>query len=314
MKRIAKIVGLLSLGVLGLLAAFLIATWAPDQPVSALTARWAGPPSKFLPLSGMQVHLRDEGQLGDPVPIVLIHGTSSSLHTWDGWVAALKDSRRIIRFDLPGFALTGPSDDQDYSVEAYVRFVISVLDALNVKRVVIAGNSLGGFVAWSTAYAHPDRVERLILVDASGYQPKPTSVPLGFRIARTPILNRLMQNTLPRSVIESSVRNVYGHPDRVTADLVDRYRDMALRAGNRRALVRRFAQGYTGNRDHIRAIKQPTLIIWGGQDRLVPPERAQDFAHDIAGSTLAVFDDLGHVPQEEDPGRTVAAVRAFLGT
>jgi pimeloyl-ACP methyl ester carboxylesterase len=313
MKRVLKAVLFLLAGLGALLAIGLLSTWAPDQPVSALVGRWAQPPSQFVPVAGLQVHLRDEGPKSDPVPIVLLHGTSSSLHTWDGWAAALKEKRRVIRFDLPGFALTGPKADHDYTIGAYVRFVIAMLDSLAVQRVVIAGNSLGGYIAWSTAHDHPDRVERLILVDSSGYPPKPQSVPIGFRIASTPGLNRLMRSTLPRSLVESSVRNVFGDPSKVTPELVDRYRDMTLREGNRRAIVHRLQQGYTGNPAHIQAIRQPTLILWGGRDRLVPPEHGERFARDIAGSKHVVFEDLGHVPQEEDPARTVAALRDFLG-
>lgn len=313
MKRLLKGVLLLGLGLLALLAIGLSATWAPDQPVSALAPRWAQPPSQFMAVAGLNVHLRDEGPKDDPLPIVLLHGTSSSLHTWDGWVDGLKAQRRVIRFDLPGFALTGPTADHDYTIGTYVRFVIAMLDALRVPRAVIAGNSLGGYIAWSTAAAHPDRIDRLILVDASGYPPKPQSVPIGFRIARTPGLNRLFRSTLPRSLIESSVKNVYGDPSKVTPELVDRYSDMTLREGNRIAVSHRLQQGYTGDPALIRALRQPTLIIWGGRDRLIPLEHGERFARDIAGSKLVIFDSLGHVPQEEDPARTVAAVRTFLG-
>jgi hypothetical protein len=104
-----------------LLGGGVAANWAPDKPLSVLAARWAPPPSTFVPILGMQVHLRDEGPREDPTPIVLIHGTSASLHTWEGWVAALKDDRRVITFDLPGFGLTGPSPDGDYTIAAYVQ-------------------------------------------------------------------------------------------------------------------------------------------------------------------------------------------------
>lgn len=316
---VAKWLGRALLVLLLLLGLGMARTWAPDQPVSALSPRWAQPPSQFVSIAGLQIHLRDEGPTtlppgsGEaPPPIVLIHGTSSSLHTWDGWAEVLKRERRVIRFDLPGFGLTGPNENHDYSLDAYVRFVIAVLDSLGVKRVIIGGNSLGGFVSWATAYAHPDRVERLILVDSSGYPPKPQSIPIGFRIARVPVLNRLMRNVLPRHIIESSLKNVYGDPSKVTPELVDRYRDMTLRAGNRIAIVHRFRQGYTGNPEHIRSLRQPTLILWGAQDRLIPPEYGQTFARDIPGAKLVMFEGLGHVPQEEDPGATVATVQAFL--
>jgi len=248
------------------------------------------------------------------VPIVLLHGTSASLHTWDGWVAALATERRVIRFDLPGFGLTGPMPDGDYRIERYVEFVAAMLDALGIERCVLAGNSFGGTVAWQTTVAlPPGRVQQLVLVDAAGYPLVSESVPIAFRIARVPMLSSLMAVTLPRRLVESSVRNVYGDPDRITPELVDRYYEISLRAGNRAALVERFAQAPQGQHaDRIGEIQVPTLILWGGRDRLIPPEHGELFHRDIAGSRLVVFPELGHVPHEEDPVATVAVVRAFL--
>ena len=295
------------------LAGAIAAFWAPDVPVESLHARWATPPSAFIAVDGMQVHIRDEGPRDDPTPLVLIHGTSASLHTWDGWVATLSQQRRVIRFDLPGFGLTGPAPDHDYSLERYTRFVAATLDALKLRRVVLGGNSLGGEIAWSTALAFPERVERLILVDAAGYAFNSESVPLGFRLARLPGINRLMEIILPRAMVEASVRNVYGNPAAVTSELVDRYYDLTRREGNRRALARRFEQYRPGERaERIPTLRLPVLILWGARDRLIPLENGRHFNADIPGSRLQVFEDLGHVPQEEDPQHTAEAVARFV--
>ena len=304
-------------GIFFFTAVAILATWAPDKPVEDLKARWAPPPSQFISVQGLNVHLRDEGPRQDAVPIVLLHGTSASLHTWDGWAAQLKDKRRVIRVDLPGFALTGPNPQNDYSTAAYVDFVRALANQLDLKRFVIGGNSLGGQIAWSAAVAMPDRIDRLILVDASGYPPEllstKQSIPLGFRLAAMPALEPITANTLPRGVVEASVKNVYGDPSKVTPQLVDLYYDMTLRQGNRAALRRRLEQGYTADVARLKTLRQPTLLLWGGKDRLTPPEFAQWFKRDIPDSRLVVFDDLGHVPHEEDPARTVAEVKKFLG-
>ena len=296
-------------------AAAIVLSWVPDQPLAALRARWAPPPSAFIDVGGLQVHYRDEGPRDDPMPLVLLHGTSASLHTWQGWAAALRGAHRVVTFDLPGFGLTGPNADGDYSDAAYVRTVLQMLDALALPRIALGGNSLGGSIAWRTAVAAPQRIAALILVDSAGYPLEPTSVPLGFRIASTPVLNRLAQNLLPRSVIAASVRSVYGHPERVTDDLIDCYMAMAARAGNRRALAQIIAnRSWSADAASIATLRLPTLVLWGGRDRLIPPHQAQRFGHDIAGSQVVVFDDLGHVPHEEDPQRTVAEVQRFLAT
>ena len=289
------------------------AAWAPDRPVAALKARWAAAPSQFMRIDGMDVHLRDEGPRDDPLPIVLVHGTSASLHTWDGWAEALKSRHRVIRFDLPGFGLTGPSPSGDYTLPTYSRFVVDVLDKLGIRQAILAGNSLGGAVAWKTAADYPERVGKLILVDSAGYPYEPESIPIGFRLAQIPALAPLMQRLLPRRVIESSVRNVYADPSKVTPELIDRYYEITLREGNRKALGDRFRAGNERFSSQIKQVKQPTPVLWGALDRLIPVSQAQLFAKDIAGSQLQVLDGLGHVPQEEDPARTVAATRAFLG-
>jgi pimeloyl-ACP methyl ester carboxylesterase len=290
---------------------------APDRPVETLVARWAPPPSDFVDVKGMVVHVRDEGPRQDPLPVVLVHGTGASLHTWEGWVQVLKTQRRVITFDLPAFGLTGPFAGQypsgDYRGDTYARFVLDLMDALKGQRFVIGGNSLGGEVAWRTAVAAPERVERLVLVDAAGPAFTPQSVPIGFVIARLPVVNRLSEHLLPRSLIRSSLTNVYGDPSRVTSALVDRYFELTLREGNRRALGQRLATWVPGEgQEKIATLRLPTLILWGGQDRLIPPEVAQVFKRDIAGSELVMFDDLGHVPHEEQPQRTVQPVLAFL--
>ena len=313
MRLFVKSLLLLLAGGVFFALAGLVAVWAPDKPLDELKRRWAQPPSQFLMVDGMQVHLRDEGPRDDPQPLVLLHGTSDSLHTWDAWTAALQPQRRVIRFDLPGFGLTGPRPDNDYSIQAYVAFMGALLDRLGVQRCVLVGNSLGGEVAWASALAMPQRVQRLVLVDASGYPLAGQDVPLAFRLAETKSVRWLLEYVLPRGLVQTSLRNVYGDPTKVTPDLVDRYYDMALRAGNRHALGHRIDLVRADSSQSIKALTQPTLVLWGALDRLIPVQSGQRFARDIAGARLVVFEGLGHLPHQEDPVQTVREVRRFLG-
>ncbi|MEK8029838.1 alpha/beta fold hydrolase [Ideonella sp. DXS29W] len=293
---------------------------APDRQVETLVARWAPAPSDFIEVKGQMVHLRDEGPRDDPAPLVLIHGTSASLHTWEGWATALRPQRRVISFDLPGFGLTGPFvakgaySPDDYRGDTLARFTLDLLDQLHVQRAVLAGNSLGGEIAWRVAALAPARVDKLVLVDAAGYDFVPEDMPVGFRIARLPVFSALSEWFLPRGLIEASVQSVYGDPSKVTPALVDRYFELTLREGNRHALRVRMQQLEPGkDAGRIAGLKMPTLILWGGRDRLIPPANGQRFGRDIAGSRLVVFPELGHVPQEEDPARTVEVVKDFIG-
>ena len=293
--------------------AFVAWAWAPDLPVEALAPRWAPPPSTFVTVEGLRVHLRDEGARTDPVPVVLLHGTSASLHTWDGWVAALAPARRVIRLDLPGFGLSDGFTTGDYGVPHYVAFLRRLLDQLGVSRAIVAGNSLGGQLAWALAVADSSRVAGLVLVDAAGFPLQSTSVPIGFRLARMPVVNRLFTRLLPPPVIRSSLENVYGDPSRVTDTLVTRYYALTRRAGNRAAVVQRLGTR-TGAPDPeaLRALRTPALIVWGTRDRLIPPSDAARFAERLAGSRVVLLEGLGHVPHEEDPVRSVAPVLPFV--
>lgn len=290
-----------------------ILNWAPPRPVESLTKRWAPEPSTFIPISGLQVHMRDQGPSEDPVPLVLLHGTSASLHTWEGVVDRLSEQRRVISLDLPGFGLTGPFPDGNYRMSHYVEFLSAVLDRLDVGRAVFVGNSFGGQLAWEMALDQPQRVAQLVLIDAAGYPRQSTSVPLGFKLAGIPALAPLMANILPRRLVESSTRSVYGDPAKVTPELVDRYYELTLREGNREALRERFKQvPAVDHSKRIASIQTPTLIIWGGRDGLIPPLNARRFNEDITNSQLVMFDELGHVPQEEDPARVAEAIQSFL--
>jgi pimeloyl-ACP methyl ester carboxylesterase len=290
----------------------LLAGCARDVGVKELSEKWAPPPSTFIIVDGMDVHMRDEGPRDDPSPIVLLHGTSASLHTWQGWVDQIKGQRRVISLDLPGFGLTGPFPDDHYDIDHYVKFMNDFLTQLHVQHYDLVGNSFGGNLAWHIALAHPSQVGHLVLVDSAGYDYQPKSMPIGFRIAQIPILNKILEYTLPRGMVASSVRSVYADPSKVTPELVDRYYDLTLRKGNRHALVQRFkiAIGVDAYRIHL--VSAPTLILWGAKDQLIPVEYGQKFNQDIKGSQLVVLDNLGHVPHEEDPIKSFAPVKTFL--
>ncbi|WP_339490447.1 alpha/beta fold hydrolase [Pseudomonas sp. EL_65y_Pfl2_R95] len=313
MRRLIKILRGLVLMVVLFVLGFVVISWAPDRSVDELKARWAPAPSTFVNIDGLQVHIRDQGPRDDAEPLFLLHGTSASLHTWQGWAAQLKARHRIISIDLPGFGLTGPFIDGDYSLDHYQRFLEQLFAQLKLQKVTVVGNSFGGQLAWLFAVKQPQHVGHLVLIDAAGYPRQSSSVPLGFRLAQNPILGPLMSKILPRKMIESSVRNVYGDPTKVTDQLVERYYQLTLREGNRQALIERFKQVKNTDYAQLKQLKVPTLIIWGGQDRLITPANAERFASDIDGSRLLIFEDLGHVPQEEDPLNTSAALTAFLG-
>lgn len=298
----------------GLVLALVVwAAWEPDRQLGQLMARWAPEPSTFLELDGMQVHVRDTGPRQDPVPIVLLHGMSSSLHSFEGWQTSLQSEHRVISVDLPGFGLTGPSPQGDYRIDAYTRFVLRLLDSLGVKHVVLVGNALGGEIAWQTAVLAPERVRKLVLIDSDGYPPSVLSMPIAFQMASSRGLRWVSERILPKAMVASSVRSVFGDPARATPDKIDRYFELSLRVGNRRALFQRMDQAQFGSHAAlIRRVQQPTLVMWGERDEMISPELGELFCRDIPKCKLLTYPGLGHIPQEEDPEATLPALRAFL--
>ena len=310
LTKIIKIV-LLGLGVLMIL----IATFFGYQDISLadLKAKYGTAPSAFISVDGMEVHYRDEGEAKDSIPIVLIHGTGSSLHTFNDWTTQLIADHRVVRMDLPAYGLTGPFPHRNYSIDNYVIFLNHFLTSLGIKRCVLAGNSLGGGIAWNFTTEYPDMVEKLILIDASGYPSEAKSVPIAFKIAQIPVIKNIFTFITPRSIAKASVQNVYADKTKVTKELVDRYFELTLREGNRRAFVDRFsASRDTSSYQKINLIEQRTLVLWGEQDKLIPLKMAHRFHNDLRNDTLVILKDVGHIPMEESPDQSLKPVIAFL--
>lgn len=313
--RILKIFGIV-LGVLLLLGVggfFYLSE--PDVPREELIAKYGQSPSAFVTLpSGAVAHYRDQGRADGP-PLLLLHGSNASLHTWEPWAKILGDQFRIISVDLPGHGLTGRVPGDDYSQQAMARFVDQFASAIGLTRFAIGGNSMGGGVAARFAIMLPERVTRLILVDAGGVRwPGDSQIPFVFRLAQTPIVRDLMLHVTPRFVFEENLRGAFGKDEVIDDAMIDRYFELARMPGSREAtLIRLNTQRdfYVG--EHLDEIRAPTLILWGRDDSWTPLAMGETYKAGIARSELIVFDGVGHIPMEEVPEESAAAVRAFLG-
>ncbi|MFN7119264.1 MAG: alpha/beta fold hydrolase [Saprospiraceae bacterium] len=290
----------------------LLVFYQSDIPVEKLKVKYTNAESEFVNINGMPIHFRDEGNPSDSVPLVLLHGTSASLLTWDSLSVRLKNNYRIVRFDLPAFGLTGPHPQKDYSIEMYLDVVKKMLANRQIKRCYLAGNSLGGLIAWRYALKHPDQVQKLILLDAAGYPVDGAKGNLGFNLARIPVLNQLLRVITPRFLVRRSLYDVYGDDSKVTDALVEQYYDLTCRAGNRQALIDRLRSGTIVPVEQIKEIKIPTLILWGDQDQLIPVKNAERFANDLPNDTLIILPGVGHVPMEETPEKVAVIMAAFL--
>ncbi|MGB1216762.1 MAG: alpha/beta fold hydrolase [Saprospiraceae bacterium] len=265
--------------------------------------------SRFVVIEGMLVHYRDEG---NGYPMVMVHGAFSSLHTFNAWSSELSGDFRVIRYDLPGFGLTGAHPRHDYSMDAHLRVLRNLLDMLGISRCVLCGNSLGGWITWEFALRYPYRVRKLILLDSAGFLDD-NSIPLAFKMARTPFMNRVAKYVIRKNILEQFLHQVYYDNNKVSPELLDRYYKLFTREGNPEAffmLVNKTA--YKDNTRKLKGLETPTLIIWGEEDRWLPVENAHRFLNLIPRSRLVIYENTGHIPMEEEPEDTAAEVRRFI--
>lgn len=289
-----------------------VALGTVSLPVAELQAKYGTAEDRSFSYRGLRVRYRDEGT--GPV-VFLVHGICSSLETWNGWAEALRGEFRVVRLDVPGFGMTGPAPDvEQYSREGAVSFLDAFAAHLGVSRFSIAGNSLGGYIAWTYAVAHPEHVEKLILVDPVGYHQQ---VPGLIAFASHPLVRPFARMMMPRAMVEQAITDVYGDAARLDPAVRQRYVDFAMREGNRSAYVDVFSLLRSENESptlsaDIPRIQAPTLVLWGTKDAWIPLEHTERWRRDVPQARVVTFDGLGHVPMEEAPGPTVEVARRFL--
>lgn len=299
-----------------ILVAFLLLR-TPDTDRDAMIAKYGGTDATFaVGPGGQRVHYRDQGKAGAPV-IILLHGSNSSLHTWEPLVRRLGADYRIVTLDLPGHGLTGGTPDKNYGADGMGAAVDIVAAKLGIERFALGGNSMGGWVAWRYALAHPERVDALLLLDAAGMPlrrgEKAPESNVGFRILKYPLGRWLATQITPRALVERSLRGSVENQAIVNDAMVDRYWELLRFPGNREATVLRARRDREpAMAARVGEITAPTLILFGTADRLINASAAQTFHERIAGSEVVLLDGIGHLPMEEAPDATADAIADFL--
>jgi pimeloyl-ACP methyl ester carboxylesterase len=305
--------GLAALVVVAAILGWLIFLRASDTPYASLEAKYAGPASRFVDLpDGVRLHYRDQGKADGPV-LVLVHGYGDSAFTWDGWVARLGDRYRIISLDLPGHGLTRAPKGYRMSADNQVAAVQAVADAAQLSRFALAGNSMGGGVAWRYALAHPERLDALILDAAAGWPAPAKNPPLAFRILQHPLGKAFLKSIDNKPLIRVGVRGEVGDPTVISDAFIDRWAALQLAPGHRDTLIEIDMAGTANAKaETLRALTVPTLVLHGEVDPLIPVASGRKFAEVIPGAQLIVYPKIGHLPQVEIPERSADDVAAFL--
>lgn len=282
--------------------------YTPDKGRADLEAKYAGPPSRFIEVAGIRLHLRDTGPKSASA-LIFLHGFGSSLQTWDDWAHNLEADHRVIRYDLPGFGLTGADPTGDYSDRRSIAVLLALMDLLGVQRASVVGNSMGGRIAWTFAALNPNRIDKLVLISPDGF----ASPGLEYGVtSKAPLMMRALPYVLPSFMLRDSLAPAFANADVITDALFSRYRDMMLAPGVRKAIVDRMNQMVLVDPvPLLKSIKAPILLMWGENDGMIPFANSADYLRALPNATLAALPGVGHIPQEEAP-TTVAIVRKFL--
>jgi len=285
--------------------------WAPDLKLSDLRQRYGSASQQVVDVDGLKIHYKDTGPKDAPV-LLLLHGFGSSLQTWDSWSTQLEQRYRVIRLDLPGFGLTGPSPVHDYSEQNDLATLTQFVDKLGLLNFSIIGHSMGGKMAWSLAASVPDRVKALVLMAPDGF---PDTKDIGTKPYAMPSIMGVIKFSLPKYLVRKSIEPAFFDAKALDDSLVNRYYDMLRAPGVRAAILERANQTiYTDPVPRLKKITAPTLLIWGEQDQMIPSSNAQSYANVLAISQTMLLPNLGHLLQEEQPDVAVKLVTDFLNS
>ena len=253
-------------------------------------------PEKVSVVYGQHIHYIEAGK--GPA-VILLHGLGGTKEHWDANFAALASKYHVYALDQLGF---GHSDKPliEYKIATWVDFLQGFLQSEKIPKATVVGNSMGGWIALDFTVTHPEMVDKLVLVDASGLTGK---IPIDL--------------LAPSSIAEwrTLLASVFYDKKIVTDDVARQAFTDRLRNNDGYTIERTLA-GFARPQfedDKLKAIHVPTLVVWGRNDKLVPVEDAKRFGRGIPGAKVVVFEQCGHVPQIEKPEEFNRALLEFLG-
>jgi len=314
------------LALIGLVAVVVVGGYfvlkRPDIPYETLAVTYESPASRYVDLpGGVHMHYRVDGAPGDAPTLLLIHGFSDAVQTWEPWVRQLNDlsanGYRIISIDLPGHGLTRAPAGYRASINAFRDAVYAFAQSQHLTHFAIAGNSMGGNVAWEYALAHPDQLTGLILVDSAGWSHPTDEGALNspmMKLLRSPVgpYLRDLDNT---ALFRRGVQAAFADPAHASEEMVTRFVTLSRAPGHRDILLQmqtnRNARRAASN-EVLAPITTPTLILWGDQDHLIPVGDAELFHTAIHGSEVKIYHNVGHMPQNEATEQSASDVHEFL--
>ena len=278
------------------------------------SAEWRPPrywdQERYVELAGVRTCYLERGPLeasaassGQPPTIVFVHGWSGNLQNWWDQYEYFKRRYRVVVFDLPGHGKSERGPHMKYTMRLFVRVLLELLDALEIERAIVAGNSAGGWIATRFALEHPDRVERLVLADPTGTRYRGTiGVVLPILSARRLHMVGMTSGVhYPATDAKSVARREFVESFNGTREL-EPYLE---------ALAEVLPQTYERLDERFADIEAPTLVLWGDNDRVIPMPARRLYARipDVERYDVHLG---GHAPMMGSPAETTCAIDAYL--
>jgi pimeloyl-ACP methyl ester carboxylesterase len=302
-----KIIAIVLTAFLFLAAIFL---WTPDKSKAELEKTYSSPQNAYVGALGVNIHYQDTGPSKNSIPILFLHGFGSSLQTWDAWSKDLSNEYRVISVDLPGFGLTGEDPSGIYTDLRSVEVLEAFLKELQIPKVVLVGNSMGGKFAWQFAARFPNQVTKLVLISPDGYASP--GIKYGKK-TEVPAIAQLYRYFFSKTFLAMNLEPAYANPKTLNEDLVNRYYDLMLAPGVRGAILARMQQTVLQDPvPSLATIQVPTLLIWGEKDAFIPIANSNDYLKVMPNAKRVSLPNIGHLPQEEQPAIGLAALKEFL--
>jgi pimeloyl-ACP methyl ester carboxylesterase len=305
--------GSLSMFVAAVLASAGLTACAPLMPPLPAT------PASFYPAreDGKVVKLAVR-EAGRGKPVLMLHGLGASSYTWNAVFPQLAKTNRVIALDLKGFGNSDKPLDDAYTIGDQARLVSDYIDRNDLRGLTLVGHSYGGAVAMRVALddaaLSSKRIEKLVLIDSLSYK---QPVPFFFRLLRTPVIGELGLNLIPADVqISRALHVAYYHDWKVNPETVATYAHPLASEGGKHALLRTVDGLMNEDADafvsRYRTLQTPTLLIWCANDRIVPLSFGKRLLKDLPNAKIDVIHECGHIPQEEEPAETLAALHPFV--
>jgi len=269
--------------------------------------------SRFVDVDGVRVHYQEAGDPKAPA-LVLIHGFASSTLVWSKVFLRLAEAGfRVIAIDMLGFGYSGKPRNGEYTITGQASLLVGLLDRLQINRATLVGSSYGGAVSATCALDYPQRIDKLVLIGTVN-----NNRPLGYKLMRvfsSPVFGDVVSPLLigSRRLLRRRMKRVYDRHEWVLDERRVDARHLPLRAsGTQRAIIRT-VRAWDAERISREAhlITQPTLLLWGENDREIPLADGERLHELIPGSRLIVFLNCGHLPHEEYPEEFTGVVADF---